>query len=196
MTMAPIKNYFGEERMARVHQKNAEAIGRINENNRQRMLDAIESYENKKKKPRSRKRRYLDKDTIKTIVDLYVAGKNLSTISALVGASEEDVFFYLQNPLLKYIDGSRGQYLYHPAEKRKIYPKVDAILAELDELGEHPDIFVLNIMTRTNCSKLYAERLVGVKTGFVFMPVAEDVCHYFGICADKLFYSDKEKAAE
>lgn len=194
--MTPINNYFSEERMNRVHQKNAEAIGRINENNRQRMLDAIDVYENKKKKPRSRKRRYVDKDTIKAIVEFYIAGKNLTTISALVDVSEEDVFFYLQNPLLKYIDGSRGQYLYVPAGKRKVYPKVDAILAELDELGEHPDIFALNIMTRTNCSKLYAERLIGKKEGFVHMPVAEDVCHYFGICADKLFYSDKEKAAE
>ena len=77
--MAPIKNYFSEERMERSRAKNAEAIGRINENNRKRMLDAIASYEGNK-----RKLKLVMTDEVRLmILNLYLEGHKMPTIAKM-----------------------------------------------------------------------------------------------------------------
>lgn len=199
--MTPINNYFSEERMNRVHQKNAEAIGRINENNRLRMLDAIAAYERTaaRKKPRKAERVSItDSETIMAILSFYIGGYSVTAISKMMGLNETAVFRSLQGPLIKHMAGSKDQYLFTSGTTTRIYPNTEAILAELDELDMDTDRFKREIQARTGVSDCYLKRIVGETEGFIYLPVAVEVCHYFGMNADQLFSAkpEKEKTAE
>lgn len=191
--MAPIKNYFSEERMERSRAKNAEAIGRINENNRKRMLDAIASYEGNK-----RKLKLVMTDEVRLmILNLYLEGHKMPIIAKMVGTGEREVFEVLQMPLLRYICGARHIGVFYNEPTHRVLPKEDVILNELADLDIDHKKFSDEIMEKTGCSRRVANRLMKDNGCGIPLRVAAGVCDYFGMCPDQLFVlMPKEKAAE
>ena len=195
--MAPIKNYFSEENVNRRHQRNAVAIERIEAEREERVNESLARFartENRHVKMHRRKRIITGQEKM-MIFNLYENGHSLADIGKMMDLSESEVFSLLQLPLLLHLSGCSNKYLTRSLGKTtKIVPKVDVILKELEELGEPHERFILAMQSKTGMYQGYISRLLGEKDGPVTIPLAVEVCEYFGICADKLF--EKEKAAE
>lgn len=193
--MTPIKGYFSEANANRRQAMDAAAVGRFAEEKRGRMLAAEKDAE--KKTGRS-SRVVVTDELVLSILNLYVGGYGCSSIAHMMEMQEQDVFRLLQMPLLRYITGSRGVGVFYADTTKRIYPKVDAILAEVDALGMEPYAFGTMMMEKIGISRIYANRLIGRTNGYVPLPVALGVCEYFGMCADLLFRKEtaKEKTAE
>lgn len=199
--MTPINNYFSEENRNRRQAADAAAVERIEDDKRQRMLNAIEAYSqfHRKTTKKKRERVRIEEETILAILGFYLNGYSVSAIGRMMDLNETDVFNALQLPLIKKMAGSANQYLHTAGKTTRIYPNSAAILAELDELGETVEQFKLAMQARTGASDYYLKRLCGETEGFVMAPLAAEVCRYFGMCADKLFRGqpiEKEKTAE
>lgn len=199
--MTPINNYFSEENRNRRQAADAAAVERIENEKRQRMLNAIEAYSqfHRKTLKKKKERVKIEEETILAILGFYLNGYSVAAIGRMMDLNETEVFRVLQVPLLKKMTGSPVQYLNTAGKTARVFPKTDVILAELDELGETVEQFKLAMQARTGVSDYYLKRLCGEAEGFVMVPLAAEVCHYFGMCADKLFSGqplEKEKTAE
>lgn len=191
--MAPIKNYFSEERMERSRAKNAEAIGRMSDNNRKQMLDAIAFYEGNKQKSKV----VMTDEVRLMILNLYLKGHEIATIATMVAAGEREVFEALQMPLLRYICGARDIGVFYNEPTHRVLPKEEVILNELADLDLDHKKFSDEIMENTGCSRRVANRLLKDNNCGIPLRVAAGVCDYFGMCPDQLFVlMPKEKAAE
>lgn len=197
--MPPIKNYFSEENVNRRHQKNAAAIGRIEEAREKRVWESLARYARMEKRhvKSPRHKRILTGEEKMMVFNLYESGHSLKDIGVMMGMQESEVFTLLQLPLLLRVSGANDLYIKRSTGKnRKVMPKVDVILEELQEIGEPHERFLLTMQSKTGMHQSYLSRLLGEKEGPVLVTLAVEVCEFFGMCGDRLFEEVKEKAAE
>lgn len=193
--MVPIKGYFSEENKNRRQAADALALEKIEKEYWERMKSSRDAAAGKSL---GKHQLEMNQEKILSMLNLYVGGYGCGSIAHMMEMDEREVFRMLQTPLLRYVTGARGIGVFYYDKAKRIYPNVEAILGEIDALGMEPYAWGTLMMDKLGISRIYANRLIGKKEGYVPLPVAKGVCEYFGICGDLLFCKEpeKEKTAE
>lgn len=189
----PITDYFGK-RQEEAAKRNHAFLEKLSNEKRRQMLEA--EKEGKAVYAKRRQRDILHDEGILSILNLHRSGYGNYAIALMLEISEDIVWNNLQIPLLRHIAGARDVQVLKANKKHRVWPRYNAILAELDLLGMDVEQWEEMMMNRHGASKIVMNRLLGRRKDSIPIAAALMVVEYFGGNADEYFAETKEKAAE